>query len=315
MKGIRIIKGLVTFVPGLYSFLRKISPGGTGCAKFCYQVWFNHLERLWQAGCRNIPETVAEIGPGTSIGAGLCALLSSSNHYYAVDKAQWASTEQNLEILEQLVGLFKTRAPVPTGKPPFTDYTEGRPFPKAILTDEILEASLAEERIEAIRAAIKGAEAGDTVTINYVAPWNDERVIPKESVDLLFSHSVMEHVEDPEELIRIFSVWMKPGALTSQSIDMSAHQFANKWNGHWSYSRCEWFLIKGKRAYAINRLPYTWYLKAFEKAGFEIIGRKLNQRPDGISRSELASNFKHLTDEELACNSLKFQARKPLREG
>jgi hypothetical protein len=79
-----VIKGAATYIPGLdkvASKWRKRGTGGTDTAAYCYEVWLKHLTLLWANGMRTIPDTVAELGPGDSLGTGLAALLSGANHY------------------------------------------------------------------------------------------------------------------------------------------------------------------------------------------------------------------------------------------
>ena len=81
-----VIRGAATYIPGLYKVVskwRKASAHGgeTDNAAYCYEVWLKHLTLLWANGMRTIPDTVAELGPGDSLGTGLAALLSGANHY------------------------------------------------------------------------------------------------------------------------------------------------------------------------------------------------------------------------------------------
>src|SRR5436305_1646470 len=107
-----IIEGAATYIPGLYK-IRKERTGGTDTAAYCYGVWLKHLTLLWANGMHTIPDTVAELGPGDSLGTGLAALLSGANHYYALDVVYYANTPRNLMIFDQLVNLFQRR----TGRP------------------------------------------------------------------------------------------------------------------------------------------------------------------------------------------------------
>ena len=82
--------GLCTSVPivgpyllGLREANRKHGVGATPSARYCYAVWLRHLIHVRRCGLRGIPETVAELGPGGSIGCGLAALLSGCARYYA----------------------------------------------------------------------------------------------------------------------------------------------------------------------------------------------------------------------------------------
>ena len=152
------IKGLLTFVPGSRLILPKKKPGGDNTASYCYDIWLKHLTLLWENGLRSIPDTVAEIGPGDSLGVGIAALLSGVNNYYALDILHYATTELNLEIFDGLVDLFKRRAKRPSkGWPDFDSYLDENLFPSHILTDKILNSALSEQRIRSIRRLISSS--------------------------------------------------------------------------------------------------------------------------------------------------------------
>ncbi len=102
-----ILAGLATYVPG-YDYLH--ATGGTDSARYCYSVWLRHLKLLHEAGAlRGVPHTVAELGPGDSIGIGLAALLSGAERYYALDVVPYPDLKSNLAIFDELVRLFRER--------------------------------------------------------------------------------------------------------------------------------------------------------------------------------------------------------------
>ena len=77
------LAGLATYVPG-YEYLEPT--GGTSSARYCYSVWLRHLVMAYDSGLlQRPPATVAELGPGDSIGIGLAALLSGARKYHALD--------------------------------------------------------------------------------------------------------------------------------------------------------------------------------------------------------------------------------------
>ncbi|MBM4372890.1 MAG: hypothetical protein FJ098_14650, partial [Deltaproteobacteria bacterium] len=82
MRSLRqLLWGIATFVPGV-RFLDRRGTGGTGSARYCYSVWLRHLVLAKDRGLLDqVPATVAELGPGDSIGIGLAALLSGATAY------------------------------------------------------------------------------------------------------------------------------------------------------------------------------------------------------------------------------------------
>jgi hypothetical protein len=139
-----VVKGLLTFVPGLHRLVYRRGTGGTDTPAYCYEVWLKHLTLLWENKLRAIPNSVAELGPGDSLGVCLAALLSGAGKYYALDVVPFANQARNLQIFDGLVELFKQRAARPSrGWPNYDAHLDGRLFPSHILTREILNESLA----------------------------------------------------------------------------------------------------------------------------------------------------------------------------
>ncbi|MDQ3775455.1 MAG: hypothetical protein M3461_14430, partial [Pseudomonadota bacterium] len=157
-----------------------------------------------------MPNTLAELGPGDSLGVGLAAMLSGVNNYYALDVVRYSNTELNLKIFEELIALLKARAERPSkGWPDFDRYLNSQLFPSHILTEEMLEQSLCENRIGQIRSALLNSGSQTSgVTIRYMVPWSDSSVIAKESVDVVLSHSVLEHIVDLEATYRSLHLWL-----------------------------------------------------------------------------------------------------------
>ncbi|MCX5752849.1 MAG: methyltransferase domain-containing protein [Candidatus Krumholzibacteria bacterium] len=277
-----VVKGLLTFIPGVSRILPKGRTGGTNRASYCLEVWLKHLALLRASGMRAIPRTLAELGPGDSIGVGLAALLSGVDRYYALDVVRFSNTVANLAIFDELAALSKARDP-----------------------------SVSDERIARIRGAIAspGSER-DGVTIEYMVPWSDIRVLEPESIDVIISHAVLEHVVDLESTYRALALWLKPGGMMSHQMDFTSHRIAEKWNGYRAYPEFLWKAIVGRRTYLINRQPCSVHLDLLEKNGFEIVSTKRVVRTDGIRRSQLARRWRSISDEDLACSDLTVQARK-----
>ena len=129
-----VIKGVASYVPGLYAWRSRRMHLRTANAEYCYSVWLRHLLLLSQTEGFTTPKTVAELGPGGSLGVGLAALLSGADTYYALDIVKYSKIESNLDLLDGLVELFGNRTPVSAG------YAgDSLPvFPHHILTDELL---------------------------------------------------------------------------------------------------------------------------------------------------------------------------------
>jgi len=101
-----VCKGLATYVPGLYR--PRHGPGSTASARYCYSVWLRHLVMAGKSGLPTRPLTVAELGPGGSLGTGLAALLSGAEKYIGLDAVEHALNQTNIRILSELLTLEST---------------------------------------------------------------------------------------------------------------------------------------------------------------------------------------------------------------
>ncbi len=306
------LRGLCSYLPGINHVLAPQKAVKCETATYSYGVWLKHLTLLWKSGMQDIPRSVVELGPGDSIGVGLAALLSGVDHYIAYDLLPFAKVRRNLTVFSELVNLFKARAGRPTkGWPDFDKCLDANMFPSHILTEAILERSLDPERLEAIRGAILGKEPDDgKVTIEYIPCQIEPARLPARPVDLILSHSVLEHVDDLETAFSAFSACLRPGGWMSHQIDLTSHDLSREWNGHWAFTERVWKLIRGRRPYLINRQPCSRYLDLLGRFGFrkECL-LKLSQF-NGIRPSRVASQWSDLSSDDLSCAGLFLQARK-----
>jgi hypothetical protein len=156
--------------------------------KYCYEVWIKHLTMLNEHDSVPVPKTFAELGPGASLGVGLAALLSGADTYYALDIIKYSEVDLSLALLRGLVDLFRNRTPVYTGWP-----IDSEVFPGHILNDDLLEATVAEPRIEEIHRSLTAPDGrAGSITIEYTVPWNDPSVIRRGEVDLIVSQAVLD---------------------------------------------------------------------------------------------------------------------------
>lgn len=307
-----IVAGAATYIPGLYPLLRG-GTGGTVSAEYCYGVWIKHLSIAWRNGLRAIPVTMAELGPGDSLGVGLAGLLSGVQHYYAFDVIKYAETERNLRIFEELVRLFRSRAGTPdkAGFPNIRPYLDENWFPSHILTEQHLGRALSDERVGQIRDALlhQGRTGGGhAVTIEYAAPWDHAWAGHEESVDLIFSHSVLEHIDDLEDAYAAMYRWLRRDGFMSHQIDFRSHGLARQWNGHWAYADPVWRIIRGKRPYLLNRQPHGTHIRLLEHSGFRVVYDEMYRDTSGVPRERLPARWRSLPPDDLVCSSALIQA-------
>lgn len=308
-----LLKGIATYIPGLYKLASR-GTGGTISARYCYSVWLRHLTMAYKNGLSTQPDAIAELGPGDSLGIGLAALISGANNYYAFDIVEYARNKRNIEIFDELVNLFKKREKIPdeTEFPRVKPYLESYEFPNHILTDERLNEALKQDRIESIRNALLNLGSGNrnNIQISYFVPWYDSKVIKEESIDMIYSQAVMEHVDDLAYTYEVLYRWLKPGGFMSHVIDFKSHGTAKEWNGHWAYSDFVWRLIEGKKHYLLNRQPHSAHISLLQKFGFEVVCDMKTKDTSGIERKHLASRFKNMSDDDLITSTAFIQAVK-----
>jgi SAM-dependent methyltransferase len=276
-----------------------VGTGGTVSAQYCYSVYLRHMVIADQHGLATGPYTVVELGPGDSIGIGIMALLTGAEQYYAVDAVRHASSATNLLIFDELVKLLTAQAPIPSGGefaeilPELDDYS----FPSKILSEERLARVLAPDRLNRIRNALAGNLT--TGPICYLAPMGRMHEIQGNSVDLIISQAVMEHIDQLEETYTECFRCLKPGGFMSHQIDLRCHDTAPEWNGHWKYADLTWRFMRGGRPWFINRKPCSTHIGLANHAGFHIHAEIKQTAGSGVSRRQLADRFKELSESDL----------------
>lgn len=300
-----ILRGIKSiFVPP------PVGTGGTVSAQYCYSVYLRHLLIADQHGLTTEPRTVVELGPGDSIGIGLVALLTGAEQYYAVDAVRHASSERNLLIFDELVKLLSAQASIPSGGefaeilPELNDYR----FPSKILNEIRLSQALATDRLSRLRAALSSNLA--TGPIRYLAPMGRMHEIPKNSVDLIISQAVMEHIDQLEETYTECFRCLKPGGFMSHQIDLRCHDTAPEWNGHWKYADFTWRLMRGGRPWFINRKPCSTHIGLAIQTGFNIHAEIKQSARSIISRRQLAGRFKDLSESDITTAGVLIVASK-----
>ena len=289
--------------------------GGTDCARYCYSVWLRHLVMAHRSGLPTHPAVVAELGPGDSLGIGLAALLSGTSTYYGLDVVKFTNATRNLDVFEELLMLFSKRAPIPDDSefPRCRPYLKSYEFPNHILNDARLKISLQRQRVDSIRAILQGTgvQAENQSCIFYFAPWDDVATLKENSIDMVYSQAVLEHIDDLEHTYKTLYKWLKPGGCMSHQIDFKCHDIVPEWNGHWTFSDLTWKVMRGRRPYFLNRQPHSRHIDLLQANGFMVAGDIRIETTSDIFRRHLAKRFHCLTDLDLHTSSALIQAVKP----
>jgi hypothetical protein len=313
----RVAFNLVTFLPGVSALpvvkrilqRRTTGTGGSTSARYCYSIWLRHLSLAAESGLNANANVIAELGPGDSLGIGLAALLSGAKRYIAFDVVAHASAERNLAVFDQLVELFRARTSIPDD----TEFKEASPnlnrydFPRSILTDDRLERALQPERLARIRESLINCASPESL-IQYRAPWFGENIVERDSVDMILSQAVLEHVDQLQDVYRTMRLWLAPQGFMSHQIDLKSHGWAEQWSGHWAYSDLAWKLLRGRDVWMINREPASVHLREISAQGFRVVRDMRVVSPLATTRRQLSSRFRSLTDQDLVTSGLFVQA-------
>lgn len=306
-----LLRYLAPIAGGLKSRLRLPErsykgTGGTNSARYCYSVWLRHL-RLCTPYLSGWPRDILEIGPGDSLGTGLCALLSGSERLVSIDYLHHSDPTKDLAIFDNLCQLFRAREPIP-GEDEFPRVhprVASYSFPADLLPDERLRAALEPARIARLRAALESAYGGRNCTeITYIAPWSSETDLGGYQCDLLLGQGVLQDIQldDPRMSLRMaarrFRAWTRPGGILSQHVDCSAPGFPEVWNEHWRYPAFLWRQVIGARPYYVNRVPYSGYERLLSEVGFEKLALNAVRERQGLPRTRVAAEFKTLPEED-----------------
>lgn len=318
MKLFFFLKAVVRNIPGFEYIknLHKYSGGSTLNARYCYAVWLRHLLISYNNGLKVVPKKIAELGPGDSLGVGIAALISGAEQYYAFDVVNYQPAAVNLKIFDEVVLLFKNKTAIPDEdefpnlKPGLNDYS----FPSEIFNVLYLNKILDSNRLDKIRRSIKAIndkeQKNGNNLINYFVPWNNHSIITANSIDMIISQAVLQHVNDLEATYEAMAKWLKPKGVMSHQIDFTSLGSSPKVYGHWEYSDLEWKIIKGRMTYYINREPYSVHKALLKRYNFSMKEETRYLHPTKFEKVKLAKRFRNLSTEDLAISGVFILALK-----
>lgn len=235
----KFLRSVISYIPLLNRIFSRTGTGGSDSGQYCINEWRKHRKNYYDNADITIKK-VAEVGPGDSIGQGLCALLEGVEKYIALDSVSHVSLSTNKDVLRDIVRIYER---------------EGIDFNK--------------EMSDSLEKEIQDISSSDIV--KYYVPWWQFDEIEKNEIDLIISTAVLEHVDDLESFYSKAYDTLRKGGVISSVIDYGAHEFSKNWFGHYYYSDSYWrFLLHGRK-YSINRFPHSYHISIMEKCGFSIV--------------------------------------------
>jgi len=183
-----------------------------------------------------------------------------------------ASLSHNLRVLDELVERFRNRAPQPIkGWPDFDTYLDSMRFPATFLPTACWPRRSRLTAFQAIRDALLHPGRDGRIVVRHVAPWTDEDAIERSSVDLIYSHSVLEHVVDVRRRFDAAASWLREDGCDVPPGRFHSHGRHQGVERPLAVPRVALEIIVGGRPFLINRHSATTQIRMLEAAGFKIV--------------------------------------------
>ncbi len=180
--------------------------------------------------------------------------------------------------------------------------------------------SVVEAAFADLRASATTGELFRRARIDYRAPANATLSgLPDDSVDVVFSNNVLEHVPGPD-IVRMMHESrriLRRGGLAIHCVNPGDHYayFDRSITtiNYLTYSDRQWAFWNNRLLYQ-NRLRPVDFIRMTQNAGFDIVLQRNRPRAELLSKlplMDIASEFDRYPPEELCCTSIGFVARKP----
>ena len=245
--------------------------------EYSRKIFEGHFRDMSKVNKINNP-VIMEIGPGDSLFSMIYSRKYSEEKFYFLDVNDFASKDLNLYYKLQ------------------ENLEKENYFSKKIKSqiksfDELLKIYNAKYLISGIESLKK---------------------IEDESIDYIFSHSVMEHIRKYElnDLIKEMYRILKPNGVISHNINYKDHLDESLNNLRFSERLWESKQFANSGFYT-NRIPAVEMHQYFKKNGFNIVEEAFGKWVKlPISRNALSKEFRKFSNEELARPTSRFLAIK-----
>lgn len=137
-------------------------------------------------------------------------------------------------------------------------------------------------------------------------PWMDG------AFDIVWSHSVLEHVREPFPVLKQVARVLRPGGFHVASIDLENHLGGRgdpqKMFEFLRYSESTWNLMTSHRSTYVNRLRLSEWRRLLRDAGFEITEEDTVTAACGVEALRSVDYLAHLSDEDISTKLVMFTA-------
>jgi SAM-dependent methyltransferase len=261
--------------------------------------WRLMMGHLRNAGARVDGGTLLEMGTGWYPTFPLCLYLAGAKRVHTIDLNRYLRHDMTVMLAERLAKHI-----------PVIAAASGRS-----------ETEIGARQVAVLAALRDGVSIGEATggAIDYRAPGNATRTeLPDDSVDVMFSNSVLEHVPPPviEACFREAMRILRPGAIAFHSVncgdhyayfDRSIHQLH-----YLQYSEEAWAKWNNAFLYQ-NRLRAVDLTTMATRAGFAIEVDTSHAKPERLRQLDsirVDPYFARYSRDQLAITSIDFIARK-----
>ena len=237
-------------------------------ARYAYGVARHHLDAL--AAYRPRSFTMLELGPGNSVASAVVASAVGATHCTLVDVAPHATRE-----LEGYAALARYLRDVGLAPPP---------------VDQV-------RSFEGLLAACQASYLTEGLA--------SLRSIPEASVDVGWSHAVLEHVRlrELEDTLAETRRVIRPGGAWSHTIDLRDHLAENL--NHLRFPGWLWEAdVVARSGFYTNRVRFRPFVELFAAAGFDVSIRNVHRwAAVPLSRRKLQYPYRAESDHDLCVAS------------
>jgi SAM-dependent methyltransferase len=264
--------------------LHDIAKGENSSAVYNFTIYHKY-RGIWSERRKRSPAPVLlEIGPGSNMGQGVIFAMTGAKKYYGLDIYRDPQF-YNRRPYQAVAALLSTVAP------------------ESIISNVDSVFRIDDDKVVFNREKVE-----------FLYPHQSYNIpLPPMSVDYVFSHSVFEHISDPEATINSILRLLPSGGLTAHHFDLRDHHDFSKPLEFLKLDTQTFKKRDEKLPYSTNRWRLSDFVAAFKKSGYRIHNVEVTSRlaVTEETRRSLHPDFQRYSIEDLSAMSAIIIAEKP----
>lgn len=256
-------KGAITFIPGSNYFLakkKKKSRHSGSDALFSYSLWLSNMVYLSEHRIKPDYTRLVEIGNGGALGIAFCAILTGTSKYFSFEHNQNINYKEQIELLESISLLFDKSEPIH-----HYERVNIRISDHSYPENKVLPKTQRKRLVKQLKQDLHNKLIGSDL-IFLVQNWEIQNPL---NITFAFSRAVMEHVNDPNYIYHKVFSHLLAGAFMLHDIEFHSHGITTKINDHFKIQLPIWKIIRGKRAFYLNRFKPVDHINSMTNCGFK----------------------------------------------